>query len=133
MAKGGETPINTPLTTTESKDLIDGIMEQLRSNPEEPAKTALEDQLAAAVRDLEHTFIGPTWKMEDGKWILPEHTLGWQILGWCSQYLRDFEDSSKPLTLTPEQVRFCLWWFAVDEDGRFVYRTGLLTRPKGWG
>ena len=26
-----------------------------------------------------------------------------------------------------------LWWFALDEDGRFIYRYGMLRRVKGWG
>jgi phage terminase large subunit-like protein len=34
---------------------------------------------------------------------------------------------------TPEQERFVLWWYAVDENGRFSYRTGCLQRLKGWG
>lgn len=32
-----------------------------------------------------------------------------------------------------EQLRFLLWWYAVDEQGRFVYRKGVLQRLKGWG
>lgn len=34
---------------------------------------------------------------------------------------------------TDEQARFLVWWYAVDEFGRFVYRNGLLRRLKGWG
>jgi hypothetical protein len=34
---------------------------------------------------------------------------------------------------TLEQLRFVLWWYAVDESGEFVYRTGVLQRLKGWG
>jgi hypothetical protein len=30
-------------------------------------------------------------------------------------------------------MRFILWWYAVDEFGRFVYRKGVLQRMKGWG
>lgn len=112
-------------------------MEALRAFPsgeESPAKTALEDQLAAIVRDLEPIFIGPTWKKNsDGSWFLPEHSLGWEILGWCSKYLRDFNDESKPLRLTPEQARFILWWYAIDERGKWIYNTGTLQRMKGHG
>jgi phage terminase large subunit-like protein len=32
-----------------------------------------------------------------------------------------------------EQLRFLLWWYAVDGQGRFVYRKGVLQRLKGWG
>jgi len=76
--------------------------------------------------------IGPTWQTdpETGKWILPELTLGWQIAGWTSEYL--LGPDSKPWKFTKEQLRFMLWWFAVDSDGRFVHRKGVLQRLKGW-
>jgi hypothetical protein len=34
---------------------------------------------------------------------------------------------------TDEQARFLLWWYAVDDNGRFSYRNGVLRRMKGWG
>lgn len=77
-------------------------------------------------------FHGPTWaKTDDGKWLLPDLTLGWQIAGWCAEYL--IGDDGKPWKFTNEQLRFILWWYAVNESGRFVYRTGTLQRLKGWG
>lgn len=85
------------------------------------------------VDQLEPTFIGPIWKKEpDGSWLLPEKTLGWQIIGWCAEYLNDFNGDGA-INLTNEQMRFILWWYAVDDHGRFVYRTGVLQRLKGWG
>lgn len=75
--------------------------------------------------------IGPTWKIgDDGRWILPELTLGWVFLGWTSANL---EIEGEPITWTPEQARFWLWWFAVDSDGRWLYRDATLQRLKGWG
>lgn len=67
---------------------------------------------------------------EDGSWYLPEKTLGWQILGWCSSYL--LNDRGEPWRFTLEQSRFVLWWYAIDERGRFLYRSGVLQRLKGW-
>lgn len=66
---------------------------------------------------------------------LPEHTLGWQVLGWTADYLQqpDGPDAGEPWEFTPEQARFVLWWYAVDRTGRFVYRYGMLRRMKGWG
>ena len=66
---------------------------------------------------------------------LPVRTLGWDVLAWSTVYLRqpDGPDSGGPLRFTPEQVRFLLWWYAVDPLGRFVYRRGVLRRSKGWG
>jgi hypothetical protein len=66
---------------------------------------------------------------------VPDLTLGWQILDWQYDYLRqpDGPDSGSPWTYTPEQLRFVLWWYAVDEQGRFVYRRGVFRRMKGHG
>jgi hypothetical protein len=66
---------------------------------------------------------------------LPRRTLGWQVLGWVTEYLLqpDGPDAGDPFRLTDEQARFLLWWYAVDDAGRFVYRAGVLRRMKGWG
>ncbi len=84
------------------------------------------------IEALQHTFIGPTWlRNGDGSWFLPKRTLGWQIAGWCSKYLN--AEAGGPWKFTREQLRFVLWWYAVDEHGEFVYRKGVLQRMKGWG
>lgn len=80
--------------------------------------------------------IGPTWRRRrDGRWHLPKASLGWGILNWLAEYVRspggDSEDD--PFIPTSEQARFILWWYAVDEMGRFAYRNGVLRRMKGWG
>lgn len=80
--------------------------------------------------------IGPTWRRgDDGKFLLPEQTLGWEVLAWTAEYLRqpDGPDAGKPWRYTAEQARFILHWYALDEHGRFVYRYGMLRRVKGWG
>ncbi|MFD3325813.1 hypothetical protein [Streptomyces sp. NPDC058701] len=87
---------------------------------------------AEEIDALEPFFLGPTWHREsDGSWKLPEHTLGWQIAGWCAEYLNS-EDGG-PWRFTREQLRFLLHWYAVDESGRFIHRKGVLQRLKGWG
>jgi len=87
---------------------------------------------AEEITALEHIFIGPTWATDDNdKWVLPERTLGWEIAMWCSTWLLGMD--GEPWKFTREQLRFLLWWYAVDENGRFVYRTGCLQRMKGWG
>ncbi|MGL5825550.1 MAG: hypothetical protein ACRCYU_12180 [Nocardioides sp.] len=76
--------------------------------------------------------IGPTWERTPlGAWKLPERTLGWQIAGWAAEWL--LAKGGGPWKFTSEQMRFLLWWYAVDETGEFVYRTGVLQRLKGWG
>ncbi|MDH6462066.1 hypothetical protein M2302_002241 [Micromonospora sp. A200] len=81
---------------------------------------------------LQPIYLGPTWKtQEGGGWLLPRWTLGWQIAGWCAEYLR--AEGGGPWRFTNEQLRFVLWWYAVDENGRFIHRKGVLQRLKGWG
>lgn len=86
---------------------------------------------------LEVTYYGPTWQRGPlGNFAVPELTLGWQVAEWCTEYLKSIDDPDNPdahWTFTNEQFRFILWWYAVDERGRFVYRTGVLQRLKGWG
>jgi hypothetical protein len=57
--------------------------------------------------------------------------LGWSMLAWCGVYLQAARDD--PWVFTDEQARFLLWWYAVDEAGRFLFRDGVLQRLKGWG
>lgn len=80
--------------------------------------------------------IGPTWtKNPDGSWLLPKWTLGWDAIAWSAETLLqpDGPDAGKPWKWTLEQARLLLWWYAVDQHGRFVYRRGVLRRLKGWG
>lgn len=84
------------------------------------------------VEEYPPTYIGPTWaRDEDGRFSLPEHTLGWEVAGWCAQYL--LGPDGGPWVFTFEQLRFVLWWYAIDDNGRFIYREGALQRLKGWG
>jgi len=89
---------------------------------------------------IEPVTLGPTWNkiagwtaaLPEHEWyVLPEITLGWQILRWVEDNL--LNDEGDPFVLTFEQRRFILWWYAVDERGRFTYRDGILQRLKGWG
>jgi hypothetical protein len=81
---------------------------------------------------VEPVLIGPTWQRgEDGKWIFPSRSLGWQAIQWAGEWLQ--HETGKPWRYTPEQARFLLHWYAVDDSGRFLYRDGVLQRLKGWG
>ena len=93
---------------------------------------ALEPTAENAAIYFPPSFIGPTWqKDEQGNWLLPEKTLGWEILGWVAEWLT-FSDN-RPFMCTPEQARFLLWFYAVDHRGKFKYRKAVLQRMKGWG
>jgi hypothetical protein len=62
-------------------------------------------------------------------------TLGWAVVDWIEEYLvqPDGDEAGEPYRLTDEQLRFVLWFYAVDEKGRFTYRRAILRRAKGWG
>lgn len=99
-------------------------------------------------------IVGPTWQrtIEDN-WYLPEKTLGWDVLSWMSEYVNTPGGHDDPDRLrmligmseagipvnenmflpTDEQVRLLLWWYAVDSNGQYVYREGVIRRLKGWG
>jgi len=65
----------------------------------------------------------------------PERTLGWDVLGWTGEYVLqpDGPDAGGKWRFTREQVMFVLWWYALDERGRWLFTRGVLRRPKGWG
>jgi len=82
--------------------------------------------------EWEPVKIGPTWDWApDRGWLLPGHTLGWDILAWAGTWL--LAKDRGPWKYTPEQARFLLWLYAVDESGEFVYHSAALQRLKGWG
>lgn len=78
--------------------------------------------------------IGPTWERDEAHpsgWKLPKRTLGWHAAQWAAEWLQ--HEDGTPWRYTGEQLRFLLWWYAVDRSGRFLYRDGVLQRLKGWG
>lgn len=69
---------------------------------------------------------------------LPERTLGWQVLEWSSEMLAQPNDNinykvGDPWRFTNEQALFILWFYALDEFGRFLYKQAIIERSKGWG
>jgi phage terminase large subunit-like protein len=45
----------------------------------------------------------------------------------------DGDNAGEPWVYLDEQALFILWFYAVDEFGRYLYRNAVLERPKGWG
>lgn len=88
--------------------------------------------------------LGPTWS-KDPSWtgprdpqdyILPRLTLGYQAIKWIQDNLLDDESDDEheiPFKLTPEQARFILWFYEINEFGHFTNREVVLQRLKGWG
>jgi hypothetical protein len=86
----------------------------------------------ATLSTVEPVCIGPTWQRDgSGKRIYPQRSLGWQAVQWAAKWLQ--HESGRPWRYTPEQTRFLVWWYALDDADRFLYRDGVLQRLKGWG
>jgi phage terminase large subunit-like protein len=65
----------------------------------------------------------------------PQETLGYEVIRWCSKYIvqPDGDKAGEPWTFTKEQLRFVLWYYAINPDGTWKYSAGTLRRAKGWG
>ena len=116
-----------------------GLNETTHSEALEASYAAWEDMYRGMLAErkppsygeYEPVRIGPTWQWDDG-WVLPECSLGWGVLAWCSHWLKDKDGG--PWVFTPEQARFVLWYFAVDKhSGRVQNDSAVLQRLKGWG
>lgn len=82
-------------------------------------------------------YIGPVWSKNalTGLFDVPKRTLGWHAIDWIMENVTNGEkgNASGPFLLTPEQGRFILWFYALNEDGTFLYNESQLQRLKGWG
>jgi phage terminase large subunit-like protein len=65
----------------------------------------------------------------------PKETLGYHVIRWAKKYVvtPDGERAGEPWEFTPEQLRFVLWFYAINPDGTWKYSAGTLRRAKGWG
>lgn len=65
----------------------------------------------------------------------PERTLGWGVLKWAlTRFIQpDGPRAGQAFRPTERQVRFLLWWYALDEYGEFIYRHGVRRLAKGSG
>jgi hypothetical protein len=66
---------------------------------------------------------------------VPEKTLGWGVLRWAlTRFIQpDGPNAGKPFRPTMRQVRVLLWWYALDDNGEFIYRHGVRRLAKGSG
>lgn len=74
---------------------------------------------------------------------IPSLTLGWEAIHWASKYLRqpDGPNAGERWEFIESQVRFILWWYALDPDERLInlnfsrwaYYHGVRRWPKGAG
>lgn len=66
---------------------------------------------------------------------LPELTLGWEVVAWATKYLRHPNGPrvGQRWEFVNSQLRFLLWWYAVDDAGSWLYRHSIRRLAKGSG
>lgn len=66
---------------------------------------------------------------------VPKLTLGWEALTFARDYLKHPNGirAGQAWRYTPEQARFLLWWYALDEDGQWLFYHGARRLSKGSG
>ena len=65
----------------------------------------------------------------------PGLTLGWEAIAWAETFLvqPNGPRSGQPFHFTIDQMRFMLWWYALEPDGEWVYTHGVRRLAKGSG
>lgn len=66
---------------------------------------------------------------------LPELSLGAEAVRWATRWLiqPNGPQAGKPWEPTTRQLKFLLWWYAVDSDGRWLFDHGVRRLAKGSG
>lgn len=66
---------------------------------------------------------------------MPERTIVDDVARWCAKNLvqPDGPDVGRPWRFTRQQYRILAYWFAHDEEGRWLHRRGSVRMCKGWG
>jgi hypothetical protein len=66
---------------------------------------------------------------------IPDLTLGWGAVKFANKYFRhpNGPHAGEKWDFTLTQVRFLLWWYAIDENGRWLYHHGVRRLAKGSG
>lgn len=62
-------------------------------------------------------------------------TLAPEIIAWAESILiqPNGAHAGRPFQFTPRQLRFMLWWYSVDDDGRWLFQHGARRLSKGSG
>lgn len=66
---------------------------------------------------------------------VPALTIGWHVMAWGAQNLRQPNGprAGKLWQPTARQIRFRLWFYALDENGRWLFQRGIRRLAKGSG
>lgn len=72
----------------------------------------------------------PSWDFDGGV-----RTLGFEAARWAERWLiqPNGPNAGKQFRLTPGQIEFLLWWYAVDSDGDWLFSHGVRRLAKGSG
>jgi hypothetical protein len=81
------------------------------------------------------SLVAPTDRLVTLPAGVPELTLGWEAAKWASKYLRqpNGPNSGQRWRFIDSQFRFLLWWYAIDEDGQWLYHHAVRRLAKGSG
>jgi hypothetical protein len=84
---------------------------------------------------VEQAQIAPNERWQTIPDGLPKYTLGWGAIKWGIKYLRqpDGDNSGDRWQFTDSQIRFLLWYYAIDETTRWIYSHAVRRLPKGSG
>lgn len=65
----------------------------------------------------------------------PDLTIGWGVVKHAVKWLiqPDGPDAGQPWNPTPGQLHWLLWWYAVDDEGRWLFHHGIRRLAKGSG
>lgn len=76
----------------------------------------------------------PDWPWDPLSQEAPR-TLGYQAAGWAERWLRQPNGprAGKRFRLTRGQLVWWLWWYAIDDDGRWLFNHGVRRLAKGSG
>lgn len=66
---------------------------------------------------------------------IPPLTLGWGVAQWATTYLKQPNGANARQAFRPvdSQLRFWLWWYAVHEDGSWLFHRAVRRLAKGSG
>ncbi len=80
--------------------------------------------------------IAPAYRVVTLPEGLPRYTLGWEAVRWATMYLKhpDGPRAGQRWEYVESQVRFLLWWYALDrQTGRWLFDHGVRRLSKGAG
>jgi hypothetical protein len=66
---------------------------------------------------------------------IPNLTLGYEVISWATKFLKqpNGPNAGQRFEFVLSQVRFLLWWYAVDEAGEWLFHHGVRRLAKGSG